>query len=78
MPAGIGSPPQTSVLVLGSLVTACIGLWLLAIPLGPCAQSEIDAADGRLARRGLATAGVVIGSLATLLTLFVFASVLAF
>jgi hypothetical protein len=77
VPAGIGGVPQTSLLALGSLVTACIGLWFVAIPLGLYAQSEIDAADGRLAGRGLATAGIVIGGLAALLTLFVFSVVLS-
>ena len=76
VPAGIGGPPQTSVLALGSLVTACVALWFVAIPLGLYAQSEIDAADGRLVGRGLATAGVVIGSLTAVLSLSVLVSLM--
>jgi hypothetical protein len=67
-------PPPTSGLAVASLVCAVLGvlvapLALVAIVLGIMALSKIKGSEGRLGGRGLAIAGVAVGSVILLLVL---------
>ncbi len=69
---GYGPPPGNSKKAIWSLVLGIAGLvccsFFTAIPaifLGRSAIKEIDASGGRLSGRGMATAGFVLGIIAT-------------
>ena len=63
----------TTALVLGIVSILFCGLFtgILAIVLGRRAQREIDASEGRLRGRSVATAGLVTGVIGTLWSAFV-------
>ncbi len=56
--------PATSGKAIGSLVTALIGIPIVPLVLGVLALREIGRSAGALGGRGLAIAGIVLGSLA--------------
>lgn len=66
--AGVDAAPEKCGKAVGSLVCGIIGLLILpvifsvaALGLGSQARREIDASNGAMGGRGMATAGVVLG-----------------
>jgi Uncharacterised protein family UPF0547 len=56
-------PGTTSGVAIAAFLCSLVGLWFAGIPLGIHAQGAIDRSAGRLAGRGFATAGIVLGVL---------------
>jgi Domain of unknown function (DUF4190)/Uncharacterised protein family UPF0547 len=56
-------PAMTSGVAIAAFLCSLVGLWFAGIPLGIHAQRTIDRSAGRLAGRGFATAGIVLGVL---------------
>ena len=81
---GFGAPPgptptsATMSLVLGIVSVVCLGL-LTGIPamvIGRRATREIDASNGALGGRGVATAGFVTGLIGTLLSVLAIVAII--
>lgn len=75
-------PRQTSGMAVAALVTAILGIPILALPFGYIARKEIDGSQGRIGGRGMAIAAIVIGwieiALAILVLVAVFVVAVAF
>ena len=69
-------PTKTSGLAIASLVLSLLFFYgvgsIIAIVLGFRARREIEAANGTLQGRGMATAGVVIGFIGVFLAILIF------
>lgn len=57
----IAKPQQTSGMAIAALVTAIIGMPILALPFGYVARKEIDRSQGTIGGRGMAIAAIIIG-----------------
>ena len=57
----IAEPQRTSGMAIAALVTAIIGIPILALPFGYVARKEIDRSQGTIGGRGMAIAAIIIG-----------------
>lgn len=57
----VAKPQQTSGMAIAALVTAIIGMPILALPFGYVARKEIDRSQGTIGGRGMAIAAIIIG-----------------
>src|SRR5919112_2087850 len=75
-PRPAANPQAIIAMVLGILgLAVCPLIGIAALVLGSKARKEIDAAPGRFAGRGMATAGFVLGIISIVITVLVILAV---
>ena len=78
----IAQPQRTSGMAIAALVTALVGIPILALPFGYVARKEIDRSQGTIGGRGMAIAAIIIGwievVLAVIALIVIFVVVIAF
>jgi hypothetical protein len=74
--ATAAGPVVTSGAAIAAFICSLVGLWIAGIPLGIHAQRTIDQSNGRVAGRGFATAGIVLGILGIIGTVILVAALI--
>jgi uncharacterized membrane protein YvbJ len=72
--APYGAAPKTNGLAIASLVTSLVCFGFIGLILGIVASNQIKNSNGTQTGQGLATAGIIIGAISTLVGIIMLAS----
>ena len=75
-PGAVGAVPKTNGMAIASLVTSLVCFGFLGVIFGIIATNQIKASNGQQTGQGMATAGIIIGAVTTLIGVVYYATFL--